>query len=71
MKQVGNVIVEVWEGYPVQILLRNMRDPNGCEVRFLHSDLRDLKHAIESAIREAASNMSLADAKRSGLDIST
>jgi len=40
-------------------------------LRFRHCDLRDLKHVVDAAVREAAARLGPDEAKRYGLDIST
>lgn len=44
----------------------------GLEVqRFSHKELRDLKHVVDAAIREAAAKVGAAEARVNGLDIAT
>ena len=73
MAQAGRFSIDVSEPSPVWLDLHMDYQIGEMErvLRFRHCDLRDLKHVVDAAVREAAARLGPDEAKRYGLDIST
>lgn len=71
MATAGNFSCHVSAPWPVWLELVH-EGTQGLEVqRFSHKELRDLKHVVDAAIREAAAKLDAAEARAHGLDIAT
>jgi hypothetical protein len=49
MSKSGNFSISVWDPYPVWCIL----EYKGKEIQFSHSELSDLRYAVEKAMQEA------------------
>ena len=71
MATAGKFSCHVSDPWPVWLELVH-EGAKGLEVqRFSHKELRDLKHVVDAAIREAAAKLDAAEARANGLDIAT
>lgn len=71
--QAGRFLIEMSGPHPVWVALF-LADPTHepeRALRFSHKELRDLKHVVDAAVREAGARLGPEESKRYGLDVST